>query len=273
MPLRRCRPCQPQPTTPTNNARTQPLPGHPRPYVLLLSVCVCIGTYVRRCIHARMHPPCASCPSCKWFRNLNNARESKNNPPTIQDQPAATERRLHTCINRQFSVEPPLADEGAERETRWEREYNYRADSRVLQIERTGHRSKSLSLSSRRIFLLQMLPRLTSVSTNTAWAVLSLSPSLFGGAVVADLPGSLSVFLPPPGIFPALLSRWIETEELHHHCRKETRSARHSPPTQPGVLVAALGWCDAPRSGGCVMRTESSDFKNDMGGGNEEGSR
>lgn len=37
---------------------------------------------------------------------------------------------------------------------------------------------------------------LTSVSTNTAWAVLSLSPSLFGGAVVADLPGSFSSFFP-----------------------------------------------------------------------------
>lgn len=37
---------------------------------------------------------------------------------------------------------------------------------------------------------------LTSVSTNTAWAVLSLSPSLFGGAVLAALPGSFSVFLP-----------------------------------------------------------------------------
>lgn len=37
---------------------------------------------------------------------------------------------------------------------------------------------------------------LTSVSTNTAWAVLSLSPSLFGGAVVADLPCSFSSFLP-----------------------------------------------------------------------------
>lgn len=43
--------------------------------------------------------------------------------------------------------------------------------------------------------------RLTSVSTNTAWAVLSLSASLFGGAVLADLPGSLSVFLPAADIF------------------------------------------------------------------------
>lgn len=61
------------------------------------------------------------------------------------------------------------------------------------------------SLASLRFSLLRGNPysvRLTSVSTSTAWAVLSLSPSLFGGAVVADFPGSLSSFLvtPPVGI-------------------------------------------------------------------------